>query len=268
MPVSLLQKQRPTTHLYPATTCWAHWIGTARMLYLQHSKRNVNSQHDNHWPLPLTLHGGTHDDFWQQALQIVKHTIVPQQPVPLQSSKVLQTADFWPSPLTHKIRHKRQVDCPQMFHLVSTMPCPSNSTPSVPTPPTQGSATQTTVLFFHTASKTYCYLASWDIMQVLCVSALYHPHFCVNPTSMEYCSLQRHQQHFDTFLLQGQCPTHQACWLLVFWCSAPLPACPVPPHHVTTVQTNTDWWESPGLRRNFEHAPTQPISLIWALKGC
>jgi hypothetical protein len=39
--------------------------------------------------------------------------------------------------------------------------------------------------YYHTASKTYQYLASQDIMQVLCASALHHPHFCVNPASVE-----------------------------------------------------------------------------------
>ena len=42
---------------------------------------------------------------------------------------------------------------------------------------------------YHTASKTYQYLASQDITQVLRASALYHPHSCVNPASVECCSL-------------------------------------------------------------------------------
>ena len=44
--------------------------------------------------------------------------------------------------------------------------------------------------FYHTASKTYHYLASQDITQILCASALNHPHFCGNPASMECYSLQ------------------------------------------------------------------------------
>ena len=43
--------------------------------------------------------------------------------------------------------------------------------------------------YYHTASKTYQYLASQDITQVLHVSALHHPHFCVNPASVECRSL-------------------------------------------------------------------------------
>ena len=43
--------------------------------------------------------------------------------------------------------------------------------------------------YYHTESKTYRYLASQDITKVLCASALHHPHFCVNPGSVECCSL-------------------------------------------------------------------------------
>ena len=44
--------------------------------------------------------------------------------------------------------------------------------------------------YHHTASKSFCYLASQDITQIFCASALNHPHFCDNPASMECCSLQ------------------------------------------------------------------------------
>ena len=43
--------------------------------------------------------------------------------------------------------------------------------------------------YYHTVSKTYRYLASQDITQVLCASALHHPRFCVNPASVECHSL-------------------------------------------------------------------------------
>ena len=39
--------------------------------------------------------------------------------------------------------------------------------------------------YYHTASKTYQYLASQDITQVLRASALHYPRFCVNPASVE-----------------------------------------------------------------------------------
>ena len=48
---------------------------------------------------------------------------------------------------------------------------------------------QTLCPYYHIVSKTYRYLASQDITQVLHVSALHHPHFCVNPASVECCSL-------------------------------------------------------------------------------
>ena len=35
--------------------------------------------------------------------------------------------------------------------------------------------------YYHTASKIYCYLASQDIMQVLCASAIHHPHSVSTP---------------------------------------------------------------------------------------
>ena len=43
---------------------------------------------------------------------------------------------------------------------------------------------------YHTESKTYQYLTSQDITQVLCASALHHPRFCVNPASVECRSLR------------------------------------------------------------------------------
>ena len=43
--------------------------------------------------------------------------------------------------------------------------------------------------YYHTASKTYQYLASQDITKVLRASALHHPRFCVNPASVECRSL-------------------------------------------------------------------------------
>ena len=43
--------------------------------------------------------------------------------------------------------------------------------------------------YYHTESKIYHFLASQDIMQVLHISALHHQHFCVNPASVENCSL-------------------------------------------------------------------------------
>jgi hypothetical protein len=48
---------------------------------------------------------------------------------------------------------------------------------------------QTLCSYYHTASKTYCYLASQDIMQVLHASVLHHICFCVNPASVECHSL-------------------------------------------------------------------------------
>ena len=43
--------------------------------------------------------------------------------------------------------------------------------------------------YYHTASSSYCYLASQDITQVLQASALHHPRFCMNLASVEWYSL-------------------------------------------------------------------------------
>ena len=109
-------------------------------------------------------------------------------------------------------------------------------------------------------------LASQDITKVLCASALHHLHFCVNPASAECRSLCT-SGAMGTFLLWGWCPTHQACWPLVFWHNALLPTCPVPSNHVRTVQTHPGWWQSPALSRNCHHILTQHI-LICGLMGC
>ena len=67
----------------------------------------------------------------------------------------------------------------------------------------------------------------------------------ISPTSFlflcqsSFCGvlLTMYQQCYGTFLLQWQCPTHEACWLLAFWHDALLPACPVLHNHVRTAQT-------------------------------
>ena len=69
------------------------------------------------------------------------------------------------------------------------MPHCSSSPPSGPCQFTQGKATPITVLLLLYSEQTYHYLASQDIMQVLHASALYYPCFCVNPASVECCSL-------------------------------------------------------------------------------
>ena len=120
--------------------------------------------------------------------------------------------------------------------------------------------------YYHTASKSYRYLASQDIIQGLYAVALHHLHFCVNPPSVEYCS-QCTSSAMVLFLSWGQCSAHQLCWLLVFRQNAPLLACPVPPCHVRTVQTHVCWRQSPAFSRNRHHAPTQHIPICGPM-GC
>ena len=98
---------------------------------------------------------------------------------------------------------------------------------------------------------------------------------CISPTSPmflcqpSFCEvpLTAYQWCYGTFLLPGWCPTHQACWPLAFSCNTLLCTCPVPSHHVRTVQTHAGWWQSPSLSENRHHVLTQPI-VICGLMGC
>jgi hypothetical protein len=69
--------------------------------------------------------------------------------------------------------------------------------------------------YYHTASKAYCSLASQDIIQILCSICPTSPAFLCQ-TSVCGVPLTTYQQCYGIFLLQGLCPTHQACWPLAF----------------------------------------------------
>jgi hypothetical protein len=119
---------------------------------------------------------------------------------------------------------------------------------------------QTLCPYYHIASKTYRYLVSQDITQVLHVSALHHPNFCVNPASVECCSLctSDAMAHFSLVGLMLSSSSLLAIVILME-CSATYMTSPAP--HVRTVPTHACWWQSSALRRNCHHAPTQPIPI-------
>ena len=113
-----------------------------------------------------------------------------KKPVPLQSSKLLHTADSFNPHLWHTNElHKGK--CIGHVHSTLAKLCPIlavahwvahlNLHKAKPHQPLYS--------YFHSASSSYCYLASQDITQVLQASALHHPCFCVNPASIGCCSL-------------------------------------------------------------------------------
>ena len=112
------------------------------------------------------------------------------KPVPIQSSELLPAADFQRLTFnTQKngvkgecIGHRRSTSatlCPilAVAHRVAHL----NLHKAKPDQPLCS--------YYHTASKTYWYLASQDITQVHRASALHLPRFCVNPASVECRSL-------------------------------------------------------------------------------
>jgi hypothetical protein len=118
---------------------------------------------------------------------------------------------------------------------------------------------QTLCSYYHIAGKTYRYLVSQDITQVLHASALHHPHFCVNPASMECCSLCTSS---DMALFSCGLMPYSSNLLaigILMECSATYMTSPAP--HVRTVPTHACWWQSSALSRNSYHAPTQPIPI-------
>ena len=135
---------------------------------------------------------------------------------------------YYPSPLTYKEQGKRQVHWPWTFQNCNTLPHPGSSTLGGPPQPSQGSATPTTVLLFHTASCSYHNLASQDIAQVLQASALHHPHFCINPVFIRCSSL--HTSSTMALFLMGLTPCSSNLLATGIWmpCSTTCISSPAP----------------------------------------
>ena len=111
-------------------------------------------------------------------------------PLPTQSSKLLHTADF----LTLAFdTQKNGVKGKHIGHgrFTSATLCPILAVAHwvVHLNLHKAKSHQPLCSYYHTASSSYRYLASQDITQVLRTSALHHPRFCVNPASVECCSL-------------------------------------------------------------------------------
>ena len=108
------------------------------------------------------------------------------KPVPIQSSKLLHTADFLT--LTFDTQ-KNGVKGKRIGHGCSTSAtlCPILAVAHRVAHLNLHKAKphQPLCSYYHTASSSYCYLASQDITQVLQASALHHLHFCVNPASVK-----------------------------------------------------------------------------------
>ena len=113
------------------------------------------------------------------------------KPVPIQSSELLPVADFLTLTFDtqkngvkgERIGHRRSTSttlCPILAeaHWVAHLNFH------------EAKKDQPLCSYYHTASKTYQYLASQDITKVLRASALHHPRFCINPSSVECCSLR------------------------------------------------------------------------------
>lgn len=113
------------------------------------------------------------------------------KPVPIQSSELLPAADFLTLTFDtqkngvkgERIGHGRSTSatlCPilAVAHRVAHLNLHG------------AKLDQPLCSYYHTKSKTYRYLTSHDITQVLRASALHHPRFCVNPASVECRSLR------------------------------------------------------------------------------
>ena len=158
--------------------------------------------------------------------------------VPIQSSKLLHTADFLT--LTFDMQNN-SVKGKHINHGCSTCAtlCPTLAVAHWVAHLNLHKAKlhQPLCSYYHAASRSYCYLASQDITQVLWASALHQLHFCVNPASVKCCSLCT-SGAMALFSCGGLYPAHQPCGLLAFKCDALLSACPVPLRHDRTVQAH------------------------------
>ena len=129
LPDSVLQKGRSTNHLCWATTYWAHQSASTRMLSLQHGKRCIHSWHDYHWLLLFNVAlGNPSSKFWQQALQVVKYTILLQsQTCAYTVFQATEQSRFFTLIFETQKQCKRQAYQSWTFHLHITLP-PSSST--------------------------------------------------------------------------------------------------------------------------------------------
>ena len=121
----------------------------------------------------------THSDFWQQALQVIECPIQPRQQTCTHT--VLQALPMVDFPTLTNDTQKNSVKgkCIGHGYSISVTLCPIlavahqvahlNSHKAKPQQPLCS--------YYHTARKTYHYLASQDITQLLCASALHHPCF-------------------------------------------------------------------------------------------
>ena len=191
-PISDLQKRRPTTHLCRVTI--VELIELAVQVC-----RASNTAKDTCIADMITIgfffscrpgeHMVTFDNkhFKLSNVQFYKD----KKPVPIQSSKLLHTANFLT--LTFDTQ-KNGVKGERIGHGYSTSAtlCPilavahrvAHLNLHKAKPP------QPLCSYYHSASSSYRYLASQDITQVLRASALHHPRFCVNPASVECRSLR------------------------------------------------------------------------------
>ena len=112
------------------------------------------------------------------------------KPVPIQSSKLMHTADFLT--LTFDSQKKCVKGNPIGHrHSTSATHCPILAVAHRVAHLNLHGAKSHQLLcsYYHSASSSYHYLASQDITQVLWASALHHLRFCVNPASVECRSL-------------------------------------------------------------------------------
>ena len=133
----------------------------------------------------------THSDFWQQALQVIKCTVLSRQQACTHTVlwAVACGRLSYPYHWNTEKQCKRQAHWPWTFHLHNTLPYPSSSPLGGPSNLHKAKPDQPLCSYYHTVSKSYQYLASQDITQVLHASTLHDPRFCVNPASVECCSL-------------------------------------------------------------------------------
>ena len=158
---------------------------------LQHGKGCMHSQHDHHWFFFLCRPGEHRVTFDNEPFKLSNVQFYKDnKPLPIQSSKLLHTADFLT--LTFDMQ-KNGIKGERIGHGCSTSAtlCPILAVAHQVAHLNLHKAKlhQPLYSYYHTASSSYRYLASQDITQVLQASALHHPRFYVNPASAECRSL-------------------------------------------------------------------------------
>ena len=165
------------THNLPISSYYlsCYWIKSESMPHFQHWTRYLYWGHIHYGILFPMSFWWAHSDFWHHVIQVVKGPTLPRQ------QPCIHTA-FWAfacwrlsNPyLWHKKWCKQQAHWPWMFHPHDSLSILAVAHWVAHLNLHKAKPGQPLCSYYHTASKTYCYLVSQEITQIIYTSAIHH----------------------------------------------------------------------------------------------